>query len=97
MWDGEWNAGPGKHSSTTAIWKDLIGESNLSVTSGNINSAWNDISFIINNGSNLATCDYLGLNENIATIEISWQYSSSGQWNVFSFPIFSSNVDQPGF
>ena len=28
MWDGEWNAGPGMHSSDTLTWKDLSGNDN---------------------------------------------------------------------
>lgn len=25
MWDGEWNAGPGKHDASATVWKDLAG------------------------------------------------------------------------
>ena len=31
MWDGEWNAGGGKHNDTTTVIKDLIGSCDLSI------------------------------------------------------------------
>ena len=97
MWDGEWNVGPGKHSSTTSTWKDLIGSLNFAILSENIESSWDGNGFIINNASNLATCDYSGLDSEHVTLEIVSQYSSSGNWNVMSFPVFSSTDAQPGF
>ena len=29
MWDGEWNAGGGKHDASTTTWKDLVGDVDL--------------------------------------------------------------------
>ncbi len=29
MWDGEWNVGFGKHDSNTLVWKDLIGNNDI--------------------------------------------------------------------
>ena len=31
MWDGEWNAGPGKHDPNATVWKDLVGSNDLSI------------------------------------------------------------------
>jgi len=33
MWDGEWNAGKGKHDDSATKWKDLIGDRDLTVGS----------------------------------------------------------------
>ena len=32
MWDGEWNAGPGKHNANATVWKDLVSSHDLSRT-----------------------------------------------------------------
>jgi hypothetical protein len=32
MWDGEWNAGGGKHDATATVWKDLVGNHNIIVS-----------------------------------------------------------------
>jgi hypothetical protein len=38
-WDAEWNVGGGEHSSNPEIWKDLIGDGDLTLMSG---LEWND-------------------------------------------------------
>lgn len=39
MWDGEWNAGGGKHDPSATVWKDLVGDNDL-VCSGDY--VWNN-------------------------------------------------------
>lgn len=39
MWDGEWNAGGGKHDANATVWKDLVGDDDL-VCSGDY--VWNN-------------------------------------------------------
>lgn len=34
MWDGEWNAGGGIHDPNATVWKDLIGDNDLTVQNG---------------------------------------------------------------
>jgi len=33
MWDGEWNIGLGMHDTNASVWKDLVGNMDLSFTS----------------------------------------------------------------
>jgi hypothetical protein len=39
MWDGEWNAGRGTHDPNATVWKDLIGDCDLTV---NGTTSWGD-------------------------------------------------------
>lgn len=39
MWDGEWNAGPGKHDPDATIWKDLVGNRDFTLVAG---ATWRD-------------------------------------------------------
>ena len=34
MWDGEWNAGGGKHNPEAVVWKDLIGDCDITLSEG---------------------------------------------------------------
>lgn len=40
MWDGEWNAGGGKHDQNATTWKDLIGDCDCAVVNGP--ASWGD-------------------------------------------------------
>ena len=57
MWDGIWNAGPGKHDPNATVWKDLIsGAYDMSVNIGR----WNDDNFYVefSNSTTMRTsCD----------------------------------------
>ena len=44
MWDGEWNAGGGKHNPNATAWKELIGGQDLNIMSGGV---WNDDGLLI--------------------------------------------------
>ena len=47
FWDAEWNVGPGRHNNSTAVWKDLVGENNGSLT-GSL--TWSDNSLDYSGG-----------------------------------------------
>ena len=36
MWDGEWNAGPGQHDPNATVWKDLVGNTDITLVGTDI-------------------------------------------------------------
>ena len=54
MWDGEWNAGGGVHDQSATVWKDLIGNVDLTLHGG---CSWTDKSLTFNGSTGYAYTD----------------------------------------
>ena len=66
MWDGEWNAGGGKHNPNATVWKDIISDKTLSLANGML---WTN-NGLNTNGNHTAMGDSSGIPMKINTIEI---------------------------
>ena len=93
MWDGEWNAGPGKHDENATVWKDLVGTRDLVVRAG---CGFNENSLICS--SERTTNDAAGntmpmTGSQIMTVEICYNATGYYVWrneSLFSAGTFSA-------
>lgn len=85
MWDGEWNAGPGKHDTNATVWKDLAGHSH-DLTFSNSSFAILDNAVVFNDSTCYANAAYAAgeiasgnLTDEILILETPTY--STGSWN----------------
>ena len=78
MWDGEWNAGGGVHDPNATVWKDLSGDTDLSLIAGR--GSFTEDAFVMGGGGYAATAAFAdsGL---VRSIEICYaDIKSEGRW-----------------
>jgi hypothetical protein len=69
MWDGEWNAGGGVHDPNATLWKDLVGNNDLTIVSGEQTITKNSIVFndtnlggkLTNEITSIVSCEFCGM------------------------------------
>jgi hypothetical protein len=67
MWDGEWNAGGGKHDATATVWKDLIGTLNIPLTN-NYSFSDNSVGHSVKSSDVLSCIIDIGSNATVSCV-----------------------------
>lgn len=94
MWDGEWNAGGGKHDATATVWKDLIGTLDIPLTN-NYSFSDNSVRSSVKMSYGLSCIIDIGSNATVSCVRkiINTEHAA---YKTFSFsqsetPIFGEN------
>lgn len=77
MWDGEWNAGGGVHSSNPEVWKDLAGDADM-YRVGDGNYIWNANNIDLMKGISYANRNKAFGNSEVLQMEAVFMYHKYG-------------------